>query len=193
LFSEIKAGVNMAIVTSDESRMQERDVYVPPTARGMAHRSALSPDGRNVLLAEMDNNGWLPCRLVPFTGADVGHLVGPAEARCTHPAWSPDGNWMYFSANAGKGFHLWRQRFPDGEPQQITFGPTEQEGLALDPSGGSLITAAGTEESTLWMHDQSGDRQIRSAVFPGRQEAVLPGPDLYRGRGGIHQREALRR
>jgi serine/threonine protein kinase len=165
LFSEIKSGINMAIVTSDESRMQERDIYVPPTARGMAHRSALSPDRRNVLLAEMDNNGWLPCRLVPFSGADASRPVGPADSHCTYVAWSPDGKWMYFSANTGNGFHLWRQRFPDGEPERLTFGPTEQEGLALDPSGGSLVTAAGTEGSTLWMHDQNGDRQISAEGF----------------------------
>ena len=179
LFSEIKTGVNMAIVTSDESRMQERDIYVPPTARGMAHRSALAPDGRNVLLAEMDNSGWIPCRLVPFAGTDAGHPVGPADARCTHAAWSPDGRWMYFSANAGNGFHLWRQRFPDGEPQQITFGPTEQEGLALDPSGGSLITAAGTQESTLWTHDQNGDRQISAEGFATAPRFSPDGKKLF--------------
>ena len=179
LFSEIKTGVNMAIVTSDESRMQERDVYVPPTARGMAHRSALSPDGRNVLLAEMDNSGWLPCRQVPFAGGDAGRTVGLANARCTHAAWSPDGKWMYFSANAGNGFHLWRQRFPDGEPQQITFGPTEQEGLALDPSGSSLITAAGTQESTLWMHDQNGDRQISAEGFAAAPRFSPDGKKLF--------------
>ena len=179
LFSEIKSGINMAIVTSDESRMQERDIYVPPTARGMAHRSALSPDQRSVLLAEMDNNGWLPCRLVPFAGADSGRRVGPADARCTHAAWSPDGKWMYFSAEAGNGFHLWRQRFPDGEPEQISFGPTEQEGLALDPSGGSLITAAGTQESTLWMHDQKGDRQISAEGFAAVPRFSADGKKLF--------------
>lgn len=179
LFSEIKSGINMAIVTSDESRMQERDIYVPPTARGMAHRSALSPDGRGVLLAEMNNNGWLPCRLVPFAGADAGRPVGPADGSCTEAAWSPDGRWMYFSAEAGNGFHLWRQRFPDGEPQQITFGPTEQQGLALDPSGDSLITAAGTQESTLWMHDQKGDRQISSEGFAAAPRFSADGKKLF--------------
>ncbi|MGH9669183.1 MAG: protein kinase domain-containing protein [Terriglobales bacterium] len=179
LFSEIKSPPNMAIVTSDESRMQERNVYVPPTARGMAHRSALSPDSRNVLLAEMDNNGWQPCRLVPFSGSDPGHSVGPANARCTYVAWSPDGQWMYFSANAGNGFHLWRQHFPDGEPQQITFGPTEQEGLALDSSGGSVVTAAGTEGSTLWMHGQNGDRQISTEGYASRVRFSPDGQKVF--------------
>ena len=39
-------------------------------------------------------------------------------------AWSPDGRWMYFGARVGGSSHLWRQKFPDGPPEQITFGPT---------------------------------------------------------------------
>jgi hypothetical protein len=37
LFSEIKSGEHMAIVTASESRAEARDVYVPPHERGMAH------------------------------------------------------------------------------------------------------------------------------------------------------------
>jgi len=57
MFSEQRSGEHMAIVTSADSRAESRNVYVPPTQRGMAHRSYLSPDGRWVLLAEMDGRG----------------------------------------------------------------------------------------------------------------------------------------
>jgi hypothetical protein len=67
---------------------------------------------------------------------------------------------MYFSADAGDGFHVWRQRFPDGAPQQLTSGATEEEGLALDPDGRSLITSVGVSQRSVWIHDASGDRQI---------------------------------
>src|SRR5260370_2198925 len=43
MFSEIKSGEHMAIVSSVESRAESRDIYVPPHYRGMAHRSYLSP------------------------------------------------------------------------------------------------------------------------------------------------------
>jgi len=46
LFSEIKRGNHMAIVTSLESRAQSRDIYVPAHESGMGHRSCPSPDGR---------------------------------------------------------------------------------------------------------------------------------------------------
>ncbi|MBI4466428.1 MAG: serine/threonine-protein kinase [Acidobacteria bacterium] len=165
LFSEIKKGIHMAVVTATESRSEARDVYVPAHERGMAHRSYLSPDGKWVLLAEMDNVGWLPCRLVPFDGSSPGRAVGPPGGKCTSAAWSPDGQWMYFSSDAGGSFHLWRQRFPNGEPEQLTSGPTEEEGIAVAPDGRSLVTSIGTRQSNLWFRDSSGERQISSEGY----------------------------
>src|ERR1700722_11253721 len=67
LFSEIKQGLQMALVTPDESRGQGRDVYVPEGNRSMAHHSYLSPDEKNVLVVEMGGSGQLiACRIVPF-------------------------------------------------------------------------------------------------------------------------------
>ena len=69
LFSEIKEGMHMVVVTTDLGRGQIRDVYDPPGERGMAHHSYLSPDGRWVLIVEMENQGlFVPCRVVPFSG-----------------------------------------------------------------------------------------------------------------------------
>jgi len=162
LFSEIKDGpLHMAIVTAEESRAEARDVYVPPHERGMAHRSYPSPDGKSILVVEMDERGvFVPCRLVPSEGKSAGKQVGPSEGACTFAGWSPDGEWMYFSSNAGGVFHIWRQRFPDGRPEQITSGPTEEEGIAVAPDGRSLVTAVGTRQSSVWVHDSHGDRQI---------------------------------
>jgi Tol biopolymer transport system component len=160
LFSEIKSGVHMAIVTAQESRQGERDVYVPPSDRGMAHRSALSPDGKWVLVTEMLIGHWMPCRVVPFDGSSQGRQVGPPQAPCTAAAWSPDGRWIYLCANAGNGYHVWRQGFPDGAPEALTSDANDEDGLALAPDGRSLVTAAGITQQTLWLHDAKGDRQI---------------------------------
>ena len=67
---------------------------------------------------------------------------------------------MYFSSAAGGVFHTWRQRFPDGVPEQISSGPTEEEGIAVAPDGRSLLTAVGARQSSVWVHDSNGDRQI---------------------------------
>jgi eukaryotic-like serine/threonine-protein kinase len=169
LFSEITRG-HMAIVTATESRAGERTVYEPTANEGMAHRSWLSPDGKQVLLSEMDTMGWRPCRVVPFDESSTGQNVGPVPSRCTYAGWSPDGRWMYFSADAGNGFHIWRAPFPDGQPEQITFGPTEEEGIAMAADGHSLMTSVGIRHSSVWLHDARGDRQVSaegSATLPG--------------------------
>ncbi|MEP6962284.1 MAG: protein kinase [Acidobacteriota bacterium] len=161
LFSEVKdAGIHMAVVTSDETRAGQRDIYVPASDRGMAHRTYPSPDGKNALLVEMDRGAWLPCRLVPLDSGAADRAVGPAGSRCTFGAWSPDGKWMYFSAAVGERFHTWRQRYPDGVPEQITSGPSEEEGIAMAADGLSMITAVAMEQSVVWIHDSSGERQV---------------------------------
>jgi eukaryotic-like serine/threonine-protein kinase len=179
LFSEILTGLHMAVVTANADRSNSRFVYVPPRERGMAHRSALSPDRNSVLVVEMDNGGWLPCRLVPFGGGSLGRVVGPKGAACTYAAWSPDGAWMYFSSNAGGRFHIWRQQFPDGEPEQVTSGATEEEGIAMAPDGSSLITSVGATQSTVWVRDATGERQISSEGYASSPEFSHDGKKLY--------------
>jgi len=166
LFSEIKdANIHMAIVTSEENRAGAREIYRPASSRGMAHRSYPSPDGNWVLIVEMDADRWLPCRLVPMHGSTASRQVGPPDAPCTYAGWSPDGKWMFLNSSTGGAYHLWRQRFPDGKPEQITSGVTEEEGIALAPDGRSVITAVGQRQSVVWLHDPSGERQISLEGF----------------------------
>ena len=179
LFSELTGHASqMAIVSSTESRAGHRTVYMPPET-GMAHRSYLSPDRRQVLLVEMDRSGWLPCRLTPFDGSTPGKTVGPSPAHCTDAAWSPDGKWMYFSADKGSGFHIWRQRFPDGTPEQITSGVTEEEGIEFAPDGQSFVTSIGVSVSAVWFHDSRGDRQITSEGYAHLPTVSPDGKKLY--------------
>jgi len=93
-------------------------------------------------------------------GSSPGRHVGPLGGECTSAAWSHNGRWMYFTANPGGVNHIWRQRFPDGQPEQITSGPTEEEGVAMAPDGRSFVTAVALQNTSLWVHDAKGERQI---------------------------------
>ena len=172
-------GIHMGIFESTESRSELRTVYMPAGPNGMAHRSFLSPDHGSVLVVEMDLDGWQPCRLVPFDGSSPGTRVGPQPAQCTDAAWTPDGKWMYMSANTGDGYHIWRQRFPDGTPERVTSGATEEQGLSFDPDGRSFVTSVGAAQSTLWVHDAKGDRQVTSEGFAFLPSFSGDGKTLY--------------
>lgn len=165
LFSQILAGLHMQSVTSTSTRSDLRAIYTPQHERGMAHYSRVSLNRKWVLIVEMGATGeWQRCRLVPFDGSSAGTQVGPAGG-CTAAAWSPDGKWMYFSVRINGASHLWRQSFPNGETEQITSGPTEEEGVAVTPDGRSLISAVGMDESGIWLHDARGEHQIASEGY----------------------------
>ena len=179
LFSETREGAHMVVVTTDESRGNSRDVYVPAGKRSMAHHSYLSPDGRRVLIVEMDSRGAiLPCRLVPFEGTNEVKVVGPPNGSCLGGGWSPDSQWIYLTAKTDD-YHVWRQRVPDGEPEQLTFGPTSQEGIAMAPDGKSLITSVGTQDRTAWLHDKDGEHQVSSEGNTLAPKFSADGRNLY--------------
>ncbi len=173
LFSAVRTGFHMGIVTSNEDRTGYREVYFPQHARSMAHYSYASPDRRWTLVVEMDHRPvWVRCRVIPLDGSSAGRYVGP-EGQCSSAGWSPDGRWMYFSVEIDQRFHLWRQRFSDGEPEQLTFGPTQEDGVAVAPDG-SIVTSVGMEQSAIWIHDARGERPLSS-------EGDVTGPGGFSG------------
>ena len=178
LFGEIRDASHMVVVSTDESRGDSHLVYAPPGERSMAHHAYLSPDGKWLIIVEMDNRGEIqPCRVVPFDGSGESRIVGP-KGVCLAGAWSPDGKWMYVTAKTD-AYHIWRQAFPNGKPEQVTFGPTSQVGLAMAADGKSVITAVGTVDATLWIHDKDGDHQISSEGSAGRPSFSSDGRTLY--------------
>ena len=183
LFSEIKEAIHMIVVSTDLGRGQRREVYVPPGDRSMAHHAYLSPDGKSMLVVEMDSQAkFTPCRVVPYEGRGAEQEVGPPRSICTSGAWSPDGKWVYLTLSTesteGK-FHIWRQRFPGGQPEQVTSGPTAEEGIAMAADGKSLITSVGTETGTVWIHDGNGEQQISSEGDAGAAQFSADGKKLY--------------
>ena len=180
LFSEIKEGIHMIVVSTDLARGQGREVYVPTGERSMAHHAYLSPDGQSMLVVVMDSQAnFTPCHVMPYEGAGPSQEVGPPKSVCTSGAWSPDGKWVYLTLYVNGKFHIWRQRFPGGQPEQVTSGPTEEEGIAMAADGKSLITSVGTQTGTVWIHDGNGERQISSEGDAGGATFSRDGKKLY--------------
>jgi len=189
LFSEVRTGIHMGLVTASATRSGERDVYFPPEQDAMVHRSYASPDRKWILAAEMKSDGWRRCRLLPLDGGSVGAPIGP-EGHCLSAAWSPDGKWMYFETDAGgSGYHIWRMKFPDGPAQQLTFGPTEENGIAISADGRFLITSVGTTQSAVWLHDRKGDHQLSSEGYSFDPALSADGNTLYFLQAGLAPNE----
>ena len=179
VFSEIETGAHMGVVTALEDRSEYHKVYFPQHQRMMAHFSYVSPDRQWAIVIEMDPV-WQPCRLISLLDSSKHHQVGP-QGQCTSAAWSPDGKWMYFGAEVEGSHHLWRQRFPEGQLEQITHGLTEEDGVAMAPDGRSIITSIGLHESALWIHEKQGDRALSSEgyVIPESAKFSADGKLLY--------------
>ena len=76
---------------------------------------------------------------------------------------------------AGKQ-HLWRQRFPNGQPERMTSGQEEEDGVAVAPDGRSLITSIFMRQSAVWIHDPKGGRAVSTegyAVTPDETSTPL--------------------
>jgi WD40-like Beta Propeller Repeat len=86
---------------------------------------------------------------------------------------------MYFASMVEGASHLWRQRFPDGAPEQITFGPLEEEGIAVAPDGRSLVTSIGMRRSTVWIHDAAGERAIVSEGYASAPRLSRDGTRVF--------------
>jgi class 3 adenylate cyclase/Tol biopolymer transport system component len=180
LFAEVMDNAwHMGIVTATENRANERELYFPDHERAMAHYGYRSPDKRSVLIVEMDRTATFQrCRVLPFDASSTGYQVGP-PGQCTAAAWSPDGRWMYFSVAVSGNRHLWRERFPGGEPEQITFGPTGEDGVAIAPDGQSLVTSVGQGSSVLWIHDSAGERALSAEGYASHPEYGKSGRRVY--------------
>jgi WD40 repeat protein len=116
---------------------------------------------------------------LPFDGSSSGTQIGPAGS-CTLAVWSPDGKRIYFTSDSGENaYHIWRQSYPDGTPEQVTSGPTEEDGIAIAPDEKSLITSVGMAQGTVWIHDDQGDRQISGEGYASSPQLSADGTTLY--------------
>ena len=128
----------------------------------------LSPDGKSVLVTQMNSGGMVACRLIPFQGGDP-RVVGPPTGNAHTPPGRQTDAGCISPSNATGGFQIWRQAFPDGSPEQLTFGPTEAEGLAVAPDGHSLYTSIGLSRRTVHVNVDGDDHAVS-----GEGDATLP-------------------
>ena len=117
------------------------------------HRQpAWSPDGRDIVYADF-RNLWR----VPVAGGRARRLTtspGPDE----HPAFSPEGLWIYYSSYRDGTLALWRLPVHGGEPVRVTLGT----GPEVEPHLAAARLVFSTHLSNLdivLVNLRSGERQ----------------------------------
>ena len=137
------------------------------TNSGKATRAAISPDGRYVL-SLLDDGGqqslWL--RNVP-TGSNT-QVVPPSAADYQGLAFSPDGNYIYFSKAEDAGhndYNLYRSPILGGTPQTLVKNVTALS-LAFSPDGRRIAYMRADVP-------EIGKYQVLAASLEGDNETVL--------------------
>ena len=82
---------------------------------------------------------------VPAAGGDPVPVTNDGAVDFS-PAWSPDGNWLYWASNRGGAMAIWRVAIDEvsgdvlGDPQRITTGGLSEPGmLSISTDGTRLI------------------------------------------------------
>jgi Tol biopolymer transport system component len=177
------AGYGIYSLTRSKGTIPFQDFSVAQvTNSGKTVATAISPDGK-YLLNVVDENGkqslWLHHVL---TGSDT-QVIAPTDAMYQTPAFSPDGNYIYFRKAADKtfsDFNVLRAPVLGGTPQVIA---RDVDSFTFSPDGKRLAYVRTNDpevgKSQLLIMDDDGthERMITSGPAVNAPSAVAWSPD----------------
>jgi Tol biopolymer transport system component/predicted Ser/Thr protein kinase len=133
------------------------------TNTGKSVAAAISPDGKYILNVQKDNgleSLWL--RNVA-TGSDT-QTIAPSSVRRRHLAFSPDGNYVYFTQNAGNGPDIYRLPVLGGTLQLIA--QDVDSNFTFSPDARQIAFVCGNNPVT-------GEFQLVSSSPDGSEKTIL--------------------
>ena len=147
------------------------------------YRPLWSPDGRMIAyegtkrgLTDLettmeDTHVWV----MNADGSNRHELSGALDQRQGPPAWSPDGKWIYFTAQEHGFLHLYRIAPQGGKPEIVLAGDTWVTSFSLAADGRIAYAAESpTDMPQLFVRDLSG----RSRKLTNLNAEVLRGKDF---------------
>lgn len=122
------------VLASADGRMVE--YAEPPVKGGIVIPQAWSPDGKSLLTAAEDAEGFHRLYLIGDGGK--GRFIGPSGWDIEHAEWHPTAG-IVFTRNEGGASALYRLRSPDAKLERLTPAKGRVEGFVLDRAGRSLF------------------------------------------------------
>jgi len=140
------------------------DLGFSPDGKYLSYARTL---GTDLVIQQKLNHGGprdLYVRAVDGTSAPI-NLTASWDLEPTNARWSPDSEYVYFTAETGGEIHLFRVAAAAGaKVEQITHGPRRLTGLSIDQAFRTIVYVAGT-------HDAPGD--LYAADIDGSHERRL--------------------
>ncbi|HSR67840.1 MAG TPA: CehA/McbA family metallohydrolase [Acidobacteriota bacterium] len=159
---------------------------------GIDSSPVFSPDGLRIAFVRDDTTDTRILEIDPDSGQE--RILADSGTLDLHPAYSPDGGWLYFSSARAGSLDIWRIPLQGVEPaQRVTDGP----GLEVRPQpagDGRLVylskTRRGRDRLMLREPESGNERVLRNqaiasqthpALGPGGRRVVAgwPGGDGY--------------
>ena len=124
----------------------------------------ISPDGNHVAFTmrttDWENNRYDTEIWLVRDGGEPFQLTHTKDGNSSNLQWSPDGNWISFSANRGDKTQVYALRLDGGEAQVLTHAPEGISNYRWSPDGSKIAyTMSEPQDSTL------KDREERLGAF----------------------------
>ena len=105
-------------------------------------------------------------------GSELKELVSVEGAVCDAPAYSPDGEWLYFQSNASGAYHLYRCKADGSDREQLT--SSTRPGLPWKTVFGLQVTSTGQ----LLCTPNDGSSGCVAVLSPDGSQMKLVAPHL---------------
>lgn len=184
-FDSNRNGETIEVWTTDaDGRNQKQLTHGPGRNQ---HTPRWSPDGRQVAFVSLGPDGQSDIFTMESDGGQPRRLTRePSEEIC--PAWSADGQSVYFRSNRGGRRYIWRMPLSGGSWQQVTSGGDEW--VAVESLDGKILyytTERGTSLSLMAKPLRGGPEHRLIDFVSSVHFAVAEKGIYYWGRGDLQR------